>query len=110
MAKDEAGTFARDLGYLQAFLEKLGAHAATLPPAARARLEALVAEERPRWTAIGALLSGRAAASPAVAPPAASRPRPALAQVEAKALQPAAGVRNGSGRGFTVGSLRGGEK
>lgn len=63
-----AMTFARDLGYLDAFFGKLEAHAATLAPARGARLRALLAEERARWTEIKGLLAepgGSAATEPA---------------------------------------------
>jgi hypothetical protein len=77
--------FARDLGYLDKFFDKIDAHAATLDAAAGARLRALVLEERARWGEIRGLISGEPvkASAPAsqvpatpVGPATVSRPRP----------------------------------
>jgi hypothetical protein len=80
------GGFATDLGYLTKFLDKLDRHASAQADArAKARLSALLAEERARWEEIRGLLGG-AVPSPA--------PHPAPEKGE-----PPAPV------GFTVGSL-----
>ena len=58
--KDDDG-FARDLGYLEAFFEKLENHARTnMPATSGARLAARMKEERERWKEIRALLAGQA--------------------------------------------------
>jgi len=75
--------FARDLGYLDGFFDKLEAHAATLGPAESARLKILMGEERKRWTEIRALIAGgkaapQAAGAPGVAAPPAAAPARAV--------------------------------
>ena len=75
--------FDRDFGYLLPFLDKLDAHARSLPGPAGDELRRLIAEEKPRWARIRGLLEGQPAA------PAPARP-------------PAAPLASG----FTVGSLR----
>lgn len=57
MAKDKDG-FARDLGYLDAFFDKLDARGISMGGAAGARLRAFVGEERRRWSEVRALLDG----------------------------------------------------
>lgn len=59
--------FARDLGYLDTFFDKLEAHATALSPAAGARLRVLMSEERARWGEIRGLLAGGAPAAGAPA-------------------------------------------
>jgi len=96
-AKDDAG-FERDFGYLLPFLDRVGQAAAGLAdPAARARLTALVAEEKARWPEIRALLAGGP-----VTPP----PTPAAARrEEAVGAGPVARAPSDPTR-LTVGSLR----
>ena len=62
----DAAAFARDLGYLDKFFDKLEQHAASLPPASGARLKALMGEERTRWSEIRSIIAGKAPANPAV--------------------------------------------
>jgi hypothetical protein len=58
------GAHARDLGYLDKFLEKLRLEAAAMPRGdARTRLEALLSEETDRWREIAALLETSSVAS-----------------------------------------------
>lgn len=68
--------FARDLGYLDTFFDKLEAHATALSPAAGARLRVLMSEERARWGEIRGLLAGGApaAGAPAAGPTSETRP------------------------------------
>lgn len=89
--------FARDLGYLDQFFDKLEAHAATLAPAAGARLRTLMGEERARWGEIRGLLAG--------GPPAAGAPeaRPSAAHAAPAPGTPAA--RTAEPPRITVGSL-----
>lgn len=92
--------FARDLGYLDAFFDKLDAHGATLGGASGARLRTLVGEERRRWSEIRALLSGVDTTS-------ASRPTPkANTESDVAASRPAADSDLQPRASFTVGSLR----
>jgi hypothetical protein len=91
--------FARDLGYLDTFFDKLEAHATALSPAAGARLRVLMSEERARWGEIRGLLGG---AAPAAGAPAAraSEARPV------EAARPAAGApARAEPPRITVGSL-----
>jgi hypothetical protein len=84
-----AGAFATDLGYLEKFFDKLERHASAMADAgAKARLVALLAEERARWAEIRGLLEGGPAATPSAPNPAAKGGPPAPATA-----------------GFTVGSL-----
>ena len=76
MASAPPAAFERDLGYLDGFFSKLEAHAAGLEPAARARLEALLAEERARWVEIRGLLAG---AAPGPSAPVGPKAAPAVA-------------------------------
>lgn len=85
--------FARDLGYLDQFFDKLEAHAATLAPAAGARLRTLMGEERARWGEIRGLLAGGppAAGAPEARPsaaPAAPAPRAAPGTPAARTAEP----------------------
>lgn len=54
------GGFQRDLGYLDAFLNKLEAHAREMGGPSGGRLGSLIDEERGRWREIRALLDGNA--------------------------------------------------
>lgn len=68
-------SFARDLGYLDKFFDKIEAHAASVGGASGARLKELMGEERARWREIRGLLGGGAPAArgpSAAAPPASS--------------------------------------
>ncbi len=105
VAADDAGeTFDRDLGYLRAFLDKLASHAAALPESTALRLQSLLAEERPRWKEIEALLRGEAMAVDAAPAKSPQEPEAAIAHAIAKVAAPKA---NGVRQQFTVGSLRG---
>lgn len=57
-ASSASGAFARDLGYLFPFLDRLAAHAASATGSNGERLRELVEGERDRWEQIRALLSG----------------------------------------------------
>jgi hypothetical protein len=75
--------FARDLGYLDKFFDKIEAHAASLDATRGARLRALVAEERTRWAEIRGLIGGTTsvgarAEAPAPEKALAPAPKPAL--------------------------------
>lgn len=59
----DAAAFARDLGYLDKFFDKLEQHAGSLAPASGARLKALIGEERTRWGEIRSIIGGGAPAS-----------------------------------------------
>lgn len=65
MATSGNDGFARDLGYLGPFLDKLEAHGRSMGGPGGDRLVALMREERQRWKEISELLAGRA---PAAAP------------------------------------------
>lgn len=98
-------TFARDLGYLDPFLAKLEAHAATLSPAAGARLRTLMGEERARWAEIKALLGG---AAPTTTPSGGTTAGPPSAAVRAPSPASVAGVtprKSEMTPSLTVGSL-----
>lgn len=59
MARNTAGdAFSRDLGYLDAFFDKLDAHGAALGGVAGDRLRTFVGEERRRWAEVRSLLAG----------------------------------------------------
>lgn len=73
---DGAAAFARDLGYLTPFLERLSAHAAGVPGAEGERLRALVSDEVARWREISALLGSAGEAGARGNPGPASPPRP----------------------------------
>ena len=61
MATDDGNeTFAKDLGYLDKFFDKIEAHAGSLSDDAGARLRMLMSEERDRWSEIRALCAGDA--------------------------------------------------
>ncbi|MCB9742360.1 MAG: hypothetical protein H6741_06105 [Alphaproteobacteria bacterium] len=57
--------FAKDLGYLFPFFERVTAHAATLPEAEAAELRALLEGAPARWRRIAALLEGGEASAEA---------------------------------------------
>lgn len=99
MAKDTDG-FARDLGYLDAFFDKLDAQGGAMGGASGARLRAFVGEERRRWSEIRALLAGAdktSVSSPVPAAVTTSDVAPSLGK-STSAAEPAPR--------FTVGSLR----
>ena len=90
--------FARDLGYLDAFFDKLEAHGASMGGASGDRLRTLIGEERRRWTEIRSLLAG---GNPAPAAPPRARTESDVTPSR-NAAAPA-----GDGRPtLTVGSLR----
>ncbi len=97
MANPE-GAFAKDLGYLAKFFDKLEAHASQVPAEHQKRYRTLIAEERTRWQEITAILSG------APAPAAVARSAGRVAPPE----QPAAAPANTGDVSLTVGSLRNG--
>lgn len=100
MATDPAQTpFARDLGYLGGFFDKLEEHAATLEATAGERLRTLIAEERRRWDEIIALLGNPQASRPNPSP----EPRP---EAPAPAPEAAPAPRLPADRSFTVGPLK----
>lgn len=80
MTNEQPDEFSRDLGYLARFLDKLAAHAGTLPGERGARLAQLIAEEGERWSEISALLGGEAsvAAAPRGEPAPEEGVRPSL--------------------------------
>lgn len=107
---ESSSAFQRDLGYLDAFFDKLEAHASTLGSAEGARLRALVGEERTRWVEIRALVAGQPV-KPAQVPVPAAQTAPAVGKVEgpraaAIPATPAAPPGGRVPRAFTVGSLR----
>ncbi|MFO0724404.1 MAG: hypothetical protein U1E65_11510 [Myxococcota bacterium] len=83
--------FDRDLGYLDLFLKKLEAHAATLDAGRRAELGRLLGEERARWSQIRGILGG---AAPVASNSAATTTAPAPSDPEDRPRP-----------SFTVGSL-----
>jgi hypothetical protein len=90
---------ARDLGYLERFIQKLEGQAEQLPDGARQQALRLLGEQRPQWATIMGLLSGEAPVAPS-APPAAEGPPPAAAPAPVVTRPPTNG-------GLTVGSLIG---
>lgn len=103
MAQKSTDGFARDLGYLDAFFDKLEAHGASMGGAGGDRLRTLVGEERRRWAEIKSLLAG--GAPQAAGPTPAARTNSDLASARGGA--PAAPAGRGSPSNLTVGSLRG---
>lgn len=90
--------YAKDLGYLDKFIARLEADAASLPADRREQALKLLAAERTQWSRIMALLAGEPVQAEAVAPP----PAPPVVRSPAPAAQP-----QPSRSGLTVGSLIG---
>lgn len=89
--------FAKDLGYLFPFFERVSAWAAELPEADAARLRALLEGEEARWREVAALLEGSAEA-PMTSGSEEGERADAAAPVAPATLP-------GEGRGWTVGPL-----
>ena len=109
----ESSAFDRDFGYLMPFLDKVAAAASQLQdPAARAELQRLMAEEKPRWERARELLSG----AQGRAAPGAAQGRAAPAAAPVRAMPAVAGAPYAVGPGLastapgapqlTVGSLK----
>lgn len=92
--------YAKDLGYLDKFIARLEADAASLPADRRGQALRLLADQRDQWRQIMALLAGESIGTdaPAAAPP----PAPPVVRATAPAA-PAPPYRPG----LTVGSLIG---
>lgn len=102
MARNPAGDpFSRDLGYLDAFFDKLDAHGATLGGAAGDRLRTFVGEERRRWSEVRTLLKGGNTTSNAT-----PQPRAHTSSDVAPSRRGAVAVSDPSTPSLTVGSLR----
>lgn len=99
MAKNIDG-FARDLGYLDAFFDKLDARGASMGGASGDRLRAFVGEERRRWSEVRDLLAGASTTPVSVSPP------EATSEVDITASPRQRAPVSDSAPGFTVGSLR----
>lgn len=91
---------ARDLGYLERFIQKLETQARELSDGPRQQALRLLEEQRSQWAAIMALLSGESAGGEPEAPAASPSPAPATAPGPTVSRSPAQG-------GLTVGSLIG---
>lgn len=112
---ESSSAFQRDLGYLDAFFDKLEAHASTLGAAEGERLRTLIGEERTRWVEIRALVAGQPV-KPVQVPVPAAQTAPAVGKVETPKVEgpraaaipatPAAPPGGRVPRAFTVGSLR----
>lgn len=92
-----ASPFDRDLGYLQAFLLKLEAHAAGLPPAQAEALTAALDQQKQAWAHLSTLLADDPQAS-------SSQAAPETVGAPSSARPPA------RGGGWTVGSLKKGHE
>jgi hypothetical protein len=109
MANESAeSAHARDLGYLERFIQKLEGQAQALPAGPRQQALSLLDGQRGQWATIMGLLSGESlTASQAPGPTDATAPHgPAPAVVPAAPTSSAA-TRTPGGGGLTVGSLIG---
>lgn len=95
MPQTNDADFARDLGYLDKFFDKLDAAAKELGDARGSRLSTLVEEERARWAEIKSILAGAAAAT---APSSSSQPAAATADVHAAPVGSTKGAPTSAGR------------
>lgn len=95
--------YAKDLGYLDKFIARLEADAASLPADRREQALSLLAAERTQWSRIMALLAGEPvqadapSAPPPQAPPVVRSPAPTAPAAPPQSPRP----------GLTVGSLIG---
>jgi hypothetical protein len=92
---------ARDLGYLERFIQKLEAQAHDLPDGPRRQALRLLGEQRSQWAGIMDLLSGESVTV------AASRPINAVPMPVPAAVPGTVAVRPPVTAGLTVGSLIG---
>ncbi|MBC7543138.1 MAG: hypothetical protein H7338_10440 [Candidatus Sericytochromatia bacterium] len=95
--------WARDLGYLERFIQKLEGQAADLPDERRGKALAMLGAERSQWATIMALLAGGPVTAD-MTPAAGPRTVPAAVAQAAPAAVPLSAAATG---GLTVGSLIG---
>jgi hypothetical protein len=96
-------THARDLGYLERFIQKLEDQAEALPAGPRQQALSLLDGQRGQWATIMGLLSGETPAA-SQAPSLADTPAPFE---QTAAVVPTSATRSPGGGGLTVGSLIG---